>query len=80
MLFPKRRKQVNRGLTMEINADVHSIQKLKDYFFLVPDYQREYVWKVGDQVEQFLEDIYNEYDSQTTEQQSYFILNTYCKK
>lgn len=58
---------------MEINADVHSISKLKDYFFLVPDYQREYVWKVDDQVEQFLEDIDNEYDAAVSEQKSYFI-------
>ena len=41
---------------MEIKAQVHSIAKLKDYFFVVPDYQREYVWKVDDQVEQFLAD------------------------
>lgn len=58
---------------MEINADVHSISKLKEYFFLVPDYQREYVWKVDDHVEQFLEDIDNEYDSHVSEQKSYFI-------
>ena len=58
---------------MEINAAVHSISKLKDYFFLVPDYQREYVWKVDDQVEQFLEDIDNEYDSRKIDQKSYFI-------
>ncbi len=58
---------------MEINADVHSIAKLKDFFFLVPDYQREYVWKVDDQVEQFLEDIDNEYDVGAADQKSYFI-------
>ena len=39
---------------MKIDAQVKSIEKLKDYFFLVPDYQREYVWKADDQVEQFL--------------------------
>ena len=27
---------------MKIDAKVQSISKLKDYFFLVPDYQREY--------------------------------------
>ena len=26
---------------MKIDAKVQSISKLKDYFFLVPDYQRE---------------------------------------
>ena len=58
---------------MEINAYVRSIDKLKEYFFIVPDYQREYVWKADDQVEQFLEDIDNEYDEGVNHQQSYFI-------
>ena len=58
---------------MEIKADVHSISKLKDYFFLVPDYQREYVWKPNDQVEQFILDIDNEFDENTGNQKSYFI-------
>lgn len=44
---------------MKIDAKVQSISKLKDYFFLVPDYQREYVWKPDDEVEQFLIDIGN---------------------
>lgn len=58
---------------MEIKAEVESISKLKDYFFVVPDYQREYVWKPDDQVEQFLIDIDNEYDPNTSNQKSYFI-------
>ena len=58
---------------MEIKAQVHSIAKLKDYFFVVPDYQREYVWKVDDQVEQFLVDIDNEFEPGAREQSSYFI-------
>lgn len=58
---------------MEIKAEVESISKLKDYFFVVPDYQREYVWKPDDQVEQFLIDIDNEYDANTSNQKSYFI-------
>ncbi|WP_124640119.1 DUF262 domain-containing protein [Amniculibacterium aquaticum] len=58
---------------MEINAQVKSISKLKDYFFVVPDYQREYVWKPEDQVEQFLIDIDNEYDEDVTKQKGYFI-------
>ena len=29
---------------MKIKAEVKSIDKLKDYFFVVPDYQREFVW------------------------------------
>lgn len=36
---------------MNIDAEVKSISKLKEYFFIVPDYQREYVWKPDDQVE-----------------------------
>lgn len=58
---------------MEIKAKVKSITKLKDYFFLVPDYQREYVWQPDDQVEQFIIDIDNEYDANTSLQKSYFI-------
>lgn len=42
---------------MKIEADVKNISKLSDYYFLVPDYQREYVWKVDDQVEQFIMDL-----------------------
>ncbi|SDE27271.1 DUF262 domain-containing protein [Kordiimonas lacus] len=58
---------------MDIKADVRSIGKLKEFSFLVPDYQREYVWKVEDQVEQFLTDIDNEFDETSSNQQSYFI-------
>lgn len=58
---------------MEIKAQVQNIAKLKDYFFIVPDYQREYVWQVDDQVEQFLVDIDNEFDPGAKEQSSYFI-------
>lgn len=58
---------------MEIKADVKSIADLKDYYFVVPDYQREYVWKADDQVEQFLIDIENEYNPETDKQSSYFI-------
>lgn len=58
---------------MEIKANVHNIAKLKDYFFIVPDYQREYVWSVDDQIEQFLADIDNEFEPGAKEQSSYFI-------
>ena len=58
--FPEQLLLKNRA--MDINADVKSISQLKDYFFLVPDYQREYVWKPDDQVEQFIIDIDNEFD------------------
>lgn len=58
---------------MDIKANVKSITQLKDYFFLVPDYQREYVWKPDDQVEQFLIDIDNEYEPNAQQQKAYFI-------
>ena len=59
---------------MEVDADVYKILELNRHFFLVPDYQREYVWKVNDHVEQFLKDIENEYDPALKEtQKSYFI-------
>lgn len=58
---------------MEIKADVKKIAELKDYYFVVPDYQREYVWKADDQVEQFLIDIENEYNPDADNQSSYFI-------
>ena len=58
---------------MEIKAQVHNISKLKDYYFLVPDYQREYVWKMDDQVDQFLADIANEFEPGAREQSSYLI-------
>ncbi|HSI47528.1 MAG TPA: DUF262 domain-containing HNH endonuclease family protein [Ideonella sp.] len=58
---------------MEVKAQVHNISKLKDYYFLVPDYQREYVWKVDDQVEQFLGDIANEFEPGAKSQSSYFL-------
>jgi hypothetical protein len=58
---------------MEIKAQVQNISKLKDYFFIVPDYQREYVWKVDDEVEQFLVDIDNEFEPNAKVPSSYFI-------
>lgn len=58
---------------MEVKAQVHTIAKLKDYHFLVPDYQREYVWRADDQVEQFLADIGEEFEPGAKEQTSYFI-------
>jgi len=58
---------------MEIKAQVHTIEDLKNYHFLVPDYQREYVWRVDDQVEQFLADIANEFEPGSQDQRSYFL-------
>lgn len=58
---------------MDIDANVKSIDKLKDFYFVVPDYQREYVWKADDQVEQFLFDIDSEYEPHVQTAKSYFI-------
>ena len=58
---------------MKIEADVKNISKLSDYYFLVPDYQREYVWKVDDQVEQFIMDLDNEYQPEQKDQNGYFL-------
>lgn len=54
---------------MDVKSDVLNIAKLSDYFFVVPDYQREYVWKADDQVEQYLQDV----DAEVDGQQSYFL-------
>lgn len=58
---------------MDIEANVKSIERLKDFYFVVPDYQREYVWEADDQVEQFLFDIDSEYDPEVKTAPSYFI-------
>lgn len=58
---------------MEIKANKKSVYELKDFYFSVPNYQREYVWRADDQVEQFLVDIDNEYEEENKDQQSYFI-------
>lgn len=71
-IYPHKFHPVGKN-PMEVNAQVHTIAKLKDYHFLVPDYQREYVWKVDDQVEQFLADIANEFEPGAKNQSSYFI-------
>lgn len=58
---------------MDIKADVKSISELDKFFFIVPDYQREYVWETDNQVEQFIIDIENEFNPNTDAQKSYFI-------
>ena len=54
---------------MDVKSDVLNIANLSNYFFVVPDYQREYVWKANDQVQQYLQDI----DAEVGSQQSYFL-------
>ncbi len=56
-----------------IDAKVRNVLDLDDYFFVVPDYQREYVWEADDQVDQFITDIDNEYDPNANKQTGYFI-------
>lgn len=54
---------------MRIEPSLITIEKLSNCFYVVPDYQREYVWKSDEHIEQFLEDIHQaaNYDD------SYFI-------
>jgi len=61
---------------MKITAEVKSIEKLKDYFFIVPDYQREYVWSGDIHVSRFLQDISDEFSPTASKQSSYFIGST----
>lgn len=60
-------------MSMHIDAEVKAIRDLKDFYFVVPDYQREYVWEADDQVEQFLSDIDNEYEPKSMVPPAYFI-------
>ena len=65
---------------MNITADVKSIEGLKDYFFIVPDYQREYVWLAESHVARFLQDISDEFNPASTKQSNYFIGSTIIVK
>ncbi|QEC75905.1 DUF262 domain-containing protein [Mucilaginibacter ginsenosidivorax] len=65
---------------MDIKAEVKSIEKLKDYFFIVPDYQREYVWTADVHVARFLQDISDEFSPTALKQSNYFIGSTIIVK
>lgn len=65
---------------MEIKAEVKSIEGLKDYFFVVPDYQREYVWLADTHVARFLQDISDEFKPLSDKQTNYFIGSTIIVK
>ncbi|RYX87140.1 DUF262 domain-containing protein [bacterium] len=65
---------------MEIKAEVKSIEQLKDYFFVVPDYQREYVWTGDVHVSRFLQDISDEFSPTGRKQSNYFIGSTIIVK
>ena len=58
---------------MKIKAEVKSIEKLKDYFFVVPDYQREYIWQADVHVARFIQDIRDEFNPGIAVQSNYFI-------
>lgn len=65
---------------MEIKAEVKSIENLKDFFFVVPDYQREYVWLAEVHVTRFLQDISDEFKPNSNKQTNYFIGSTIIVK
>lgn len=65
---------------MEIKAEVKSIESLKDFFFVVPDYQREYVWLADTHVSRFLQDISDEFKPLSDKQTNYFIGSTIIVK
>lgn len=68
-------------MSKTIDSEDLSLAKVFQSFYRVPDYQREYVWgekgpngEGGDQVDQFLQDIYTEFEASTeTDAQEYFI-------
>lgn len=60
-------------MTQSIQSQDIKIADVFQGFYLVPDYQREYVWQ-PEQVEQLLTDIYNEFsDSSNGQPPEYFI-------
>ena len=61
---------MERGGKMQIDAQVKSISDINQ-FFIVPDYQREYVWKANDQVKQFITDIDNAFETSNNDSSYY---------
>lgn len=59
---------------MNIESSVFKIEKIKEHFFVVPDYQREYVWKHNVHVKSLLDDINEAFEqSDSNKPTSYFI-------
>jgi len=56
----------------ELTSEDCSLERLFQEFYVVPDYQREYVWE-DKHVEAFIGDIYEEFSSADDEQTDYFI-------
>ncbi|MEB3339550.1 DUF262 domain-containing HNH endonuclease family protein [Okeania sp.] len=56
-----------------IESQDMTLEKLFDEFYVIPDYQREYVWEAKE-VNEFIQDIYEEFSEQTQNTYSeYFI-------
>jgi uncharacterized protein with ParB-like and HNH nuclease domain len=64
---------------MQIDAQVKSISDINQ-FFIVPDYQREYVWKANDQVKQFITDIDNAFETSNNDFRRRSNINYFNKK
>lgn len=69
--------------TKSINSEDLSLAKVFQSFYRVPDYQREYVWGKknangdnGDEVEQFLQDIYDEFEAATAKEAPEYFIGT----
>ena len=70
-------------MSKTIDSDDLSLAKVFQSFYRVPDYQREYVWgqkgpngEGGDQVDQFLHDIQNEFDAATEKEAPEYFIGT----
>lgn len=66
-----------------IDSDDMSLKRLFQDFYRVPDYQREFVWgetdtrgNGGEEVEQFLNDIYSEYENATRDNAPEYFIGT----
>lgn len=66
-----------------IDSDDLTIDKVFQSFYKVPDYQREYIWgekdadgKRGDEVEQFLQDIFGEFEQASKEDAPDYFIGT----
>ena len=61
----------NTQYTQTINSDDFMLEDIFKDFYAVPNFQREFVWE-EEQVEQYIEDIYNEYSDDASSSE-YFI-------
>lgn len=70
-------------MSKTIDSEDLSLAKVFQSFYRVPDYQREYVWgekgpngEGGDQVDQFLQDIYTEFEAATPDDAPEYFIGT----